>query len=127
MSKTPLREPMRTIDLQSWPRREHFAKFGAFHYPHFNVCADVELTALRQAVKERGISFTAAIVYVIARTDRPTPNPTRPYRHKCATSIASLTPAHIESRMSSSWWVGGQDWDGPHRVVGRLVLGHTVP
>ena len=35
--------------------------------------------------------------------------------------------AHIESRMSSSGWVGGQDWDGPHRVVGRLVLGHTVP
>ena len=22
--------------------------------------------------------------------------------------------------------LGGQDWDGPHRVVGRLVLGHTA-
>ena len=22
--------------------------------------------------------------------------------------------------------MGGQDWDGPHLVVGRLVLGHTV-
>jgi hypothetical protein len=22
---------------------------------------------------------------------------------------------------------GGQDWVGPHRVVGRLVLGHTEP
>ncbi len=35
--------------------------------------------------------------------------------------------AHIESRMSRSGWVGGQDWDGPHLVVGTLVLGHTVP
>ncbi len=22
--------------------------------------------------------------------------------------------------------LGGQDWDGPHREVGRLVLGHTA-
>jgi hypothetical protein len=22
--------------------------------------------------------------------------------------------------------LGGQDWDGPHRVVGRLLLGHTA-
>jgi len=34
---------------------------------------------------------------------------------------------HIESRMSRSVWFGGQDWVGPHRVVGRLVLGHTEP
>jgi hypothetical protein len=24
-------------------------------------------------------------------------------------------------------WFGGQDWVGPHREVGRLVLGHTEP
>ena len=29
--------------------------------------------------------------------------------------------------MSRSVWFGGQDWVGPHRVVGRLVLGHTEP
>ena len=22
--------------------------------------------------------------------------------------------------------LGGQDWDGPHLLVGRLVLGHTA-
>jgi hypothetical protein len=22
--------------------------------------------------------------------------------------------------------LGGQDWDGPHRLVGRLLLGHTA-
>ena len=33
----------------------------------------------------------------------------------------------IDSRMSRSGWFGGQDWVGPHRVVGRLVLGHTEP
>jgi len=29
--------------------------------------------------------------------------------------------------MSRSVWFGGQDWVGPHLVVGRLVLGHTEP
>lgn len=64
---------MRTVDMQSWPRREHFAKFAAFHQPHFNVCADVEVTALRQAVKERDVSFTAALVYVVARVSNDIP------------------------------------------------------
>jgi hypothetical protein len=35
--------------------------------------------------------------------------------------------AHIESRMSRCGWFGGQDWVGPHLVVGGLVLGHTEP
>ena len=26
-----------------------------------------------------------------------------------------------------AWWFGGQDWVGPHLLVGRLVLGHTEP
>ena len=34
---------------------------------------------------------------------------------------------HIDSRMSRSGWFGGQDWVGPHLVVGRLVLGHAEP
>jgi hypothetical protein len=29
--------------------------------------------------------------------------------------------------MSRSVWFGGQDWVGPHLLVGRLVLGHTEP
>jgi hypothetical protein len=29
--------------------------------------------------------------------------------------------------MSRCVWFGGQDWVGPHRWVGRLVLGHTEP
>jgi hypothetical protein len=34
---------------------------------------------------------------------------------------------HIDSRMSRCVWFGGQDWVGPHLLVGRLVLGHTEP
>lgn len=64
---------MRIIDLETWPRREHFAKYGGFRYPHFSMCAPVDLTALRPAVKERGVSLTAGILYVITRSANEIP------------------------------------------------------
>jgi chloramphenicol O-acetyltransferase type A len=59
---------MRTIDLQTWPRREHFKLFSAWDHPHFNMCANVDLTAFYPFVKQGGVSITIAIVYLIART-----------------------------------------------------------
>jgi hypothetical protein len=35
---------------------------------------------------------------------------------------AATETAHIDSRMSRSVWFGGQDWVGPHRLVGRSTL-----
>jgi chloramphenicol O-acetyltransferase type A len=64
---------VRVIDMQTWPRREHFAKFGAFRYPHFNMCAPVDLTVLRPAAKQRGVSLTTAILYVVARAANEIP------------------------------------------------------
>ncbi len=64
---------MRQIDLQTWPRREHFKVFNAFDYPHFNMCANVDLTAFYPYVKQRGISFTVAIVYALARSANAIP------------------------------------------------------
>ncbi len=58
---------MHHIDLETWPRREHFNVFNTWDYPHFNLCANVDLTAFHPVVKQRGISFTVAIVYVLAR------------------------------------------------------------
>ncbi|MBN2149611.1 MAG: hypothetical protein JW726_19645 [Anaerolineales bacterium] len=64
---------MRSIDMQSWSRREHFNFFLTFDHPHFNMCANVDMTAFYPAVKERGYSVTAAIVYLIARTANDIP------------------------------------------------------
>lgn len=64
---------MRHVDLETWPRREHFEFFGAFDYPHFGLCANVDLTSFYPAVKQRGISFTVAIVYVLARAANAIP------------------------------------------------------
>jgi len=64
---------VRVIDMQTWPRREHYAKFGAFRYPHFSMCAPVDLTALRPAAKQRGVPLTTAILYVVTRAANEIP------------------------------------------------------
>lgn len=64
---------MRYIDLETWTRREHFEFFKTFTAPHFNMCANVDVTAFYPAVKQCGHSFTVALVYVITRAGNTIP------------------------------------------------------
>jgi chloramphenicol O-acetyltransferase type A len=64
---------MRHIDLETWPRREHFKVFSAWDYPHFGLCANVDLTEFHPAVKQRGVSLNVALVYLIARAANAIP------------------------------------------------------
>jgi chloramphenicol O-acetyltransferase type A len=64
---------MRTIDLSTWHRREQFLKFISFSYPHFNLCANLDLSAFLPAIKARDVSPTVAIVYLIARVANELP------------------------------------------------------
>jgi len=69
---------MRTIDLQTWSRREQFRFFSAFDHPHFGVCANVDLSEFQPFIKQSGISFTIALVYVITRAANAIPE----FRHR---------------------------------------------
>jgi chloramphenicol O-acetyltransferase type A len=64
---------VRQINLETWPRRDHFRHFNAFDYPHFSLCANVDVTAYYPAVRQRGISFTVATVYILARAANAIP------------------------------------------------------
>lgn len=64
---------MRKIDIQSWARREHFELFKTFNHPHFNICANVDLTDSYHYAKGHGISPTVAIIYVISRAANAIP------------------------------------------------------
>ncbi len=57
---------MHTIDLATWPRRKHFEVFNAFDYPHINLCANVEITALHSFVKQHALSLNITLVYLFA-------------------------------------------------------------
>jgi chloramphenicol O-acetyltransferase type A len=69
---------MRKINKQDWTRREHFELFNTFNHPHFNLCANVDLTAFHPYIKEKGISFSAAVIYVISRAANAIPE----FRHR---------------------------------------------
>jgi hypothetical protein len=32
---------MRYVDLETWPRAEHYRVFSGFNHPHFGLCAYV--------------------------------------------------------------------------------------
>ena len=64
---------MRVIDMETWPRREHFEFYRNFGHPHFGMTANVDVTDFRLAVKEQGVSFTLATVYVVARAANAIP------------------------------------------------------
>lgn len=64
---------MRRIDVENWPRRDHFNFFNAFDYPHFNMCANLDLTVFCPHLKQRDISFNTALVYVLARAANAVP------------------------------------------------------
>ena len=58
---------MRYIDMETWSRREHFQFFSSFGFPYFGLTVNMDITAFRPALKQRGVSFTVAMLYVIAR------------------------------------------------------------
>lgn len=58
---------MRTLDLKTWPRRRHFEFFKAFDYPHFNLCANMDVSALFPYIKQRSLSITATTAFLLAK------------------------------------------------------------
>ena len=64
---------MHEIDLETWRRRRYFELFSSFDHPHFGMCANLELAAFREQMKNSGVSFTVAFVYVIARAANAVP------------------------------------------------------
>ena len=66
-------ENVRRIDLETWPRRKHFELYRGLAYPYFNLCADVDVAPLVRAVKARGFSFTAYLLYPLAKAANSIP------------------------------------------------------
>lgn len=64
---------MRTIDMQTWPRREHFRLFKTFNHPHFGMVANVDITEFYPYIKQHGYSLTISVTYLIARAANAIP------------------------------------------------------
>lgn len=64
---------MRRIDLDQSPRKDHFNFFRTWDYPHFNMCANVDITDFLPDLKHRGVSFTIGWIYLITRAANAIP------------------------------------------------------
>ena len=54
---------MKTIDLETWPRRSQYAFFRELAQPHFSVCVDVDCTHLVESLKPAGVSPFNAVLW----------------------------------------------------------------
>jgi len=54
---------MKTIALDTWPRADLYRFYSALDYPHFNVCADVDITHLHQQCRKTWVSRFNAVLY----------------------------------------------------------------
>lgn len=66
------RQP-RIIDLDSWPRREHYEFFKPYPVPFFSITTSVDVTPLRTLLKRRDVRFTVGLLYVLARAGNDVP------------------------------------------------------
>ncbi len=58
----------RWLDLEGWERREHYELFLPYDNPYFNVCADVDVTALKRVCDAvGGPSFFLASLWLSTR------------------------------------------------------------
>lgn len=58
---------MRVVDQESWPRRQQYNFLKDFTYPHFSLCANMDITDFYPRAKQSGSTFTIAFVYVLSR------------------------------------------------------------
>ena len=63
----------RAIDLEHWPRREHFAYFSAMADPYVGVTAEVDITGFLSACRGAGLPFFLSFLYCAGRAANAVP------------------------------------------------------
>lgn len=64
---------MREIDLDTWPRRHHFAWFDGFEDPRFHLGARVRLGPLRAACRRDGRPVALTLVWLVTAAANAVP------------------------------------------------------
>lgn len=64
---------MRHIEIETWARREQYWLYRNFDQPHFNICANLDVTSFHRSLKPHGATFTAGVLYVLARAANDIP------------------------------------------------------
>lgn len=65
---------MEYIDLNTWARRDAFALFSKADWPFYSVTIPVEVTRVKAASKERGLSFYHLMIWVCTKAINSVPD-----------------------------------------------------
>ncbi|MBC8570822.1 CatA-like O-acetyltransferase [Zongyangia hominis] len=63
----------RYLDMDAYPRKQHFAYFHSLAYPYVGVTANVKITALKAGAKEKGWPFFLTFCYCAANAANEVP------------------------------------------------------
>lgn len=114
-TKVQIMVEYRTINMEEYPRREHFRYFSAMPVPTFGITARVDVTGLVRFCRERRCSFYMAMTHIACLAANGVPELRRRSRDggiieyaKCGTSHIELLPD--ETYCYCTLW-HDMDWD----------------
>ena len=56
---------MKTIDIETWPRAAHYQFFKRMDYPHYNICANIDITNFLKKTKSKGLPFYYSMTFAV--------------------------------------------------------------
>lgn len=57
---------MKVLDLDNWNRKKHFDMFMSMDYPHFGMCANVDITDFLEHIKSKEEPFFGSFLYMVS-------------------------------------------------------------
>ena len=86
----------RMIDMETYPRRSHVAHFRAHMYPYVGVTVQVDVTALVEMCRRRGISFYLTFIHASALAADSVPEFRRRIRGEGVAEYDQCPTSHTE-------------------------------
>ena len=56
---------MKTINLETWERKQHFEFFNRMDYPQFNICMNIDISRFLQYTKREQLPFHYAMIHSV--------------------------------------------------------------
>ena len=94
---------MKRIDLDTYPRREHFNHFCAMAYPYAGVTVDVDVTDLLALCREKGDSFYLMVLHAVALAADDVPEFRRRIDHGGIVEYDECPTSHIELKPDGTY------------------------
>ena len=94
---------MKRIDLDAYPRRNHFNHFCAMAYPYAGVTVDVDVTDLLSLCREKGYSFYLMVLHAVALAADDVPEFRRRIDHGGIVEYDECPTSHIELKPDGTY------------------------